>query len=894
MDNAAGNHPAQGIIRAAELHDIVVALSGAEPAGVLISGAGGSGMTTLLDAAASVLEGSFAVVAHTASPSFADVPFSIAMALVPDLPATPNPSPRFLLQASRRALRSAGPPGMPVLLALDNIDVLDDLSLWLLNRIVSEPDIKLLATHRSDRPLRMELMESVVARQLSLVNLAGLGQGRMRDFLASCLQGSPSENLVREVHAASGGNMLAARLLLDSAADDGNLTCLNGEWNLSRGAGHDASPVQELMANRLARYPRHQRRLIDVLAVGEPVAVGVAEALAGKAALAELSAAGTVRIQTPGTAAGGATATLSHVLESAAALQQLPQERRQGLRLALHGQMAAGTGGSLWNLFRRVALEQDSGLPTPQADLLAVAVAANDLHDSKRARRAAAAVTDPELRLPAGVEQARALYLLGDSHGSIQLLRRLLAVPDGPGNVDFVRAVRLLVRALHPTAPSPNVLQAILDEARRRVESAVGNGSAGVQEARDELAVLQIYLDAQAGSWPRPGDALYQRLARQHAADPAAAGNTAAGDGSRHPAAAQELPATEAGVLLMALVSQGLAVGGRFAEAVELSTAALESLERLPRCTVDFHAVVLVIHGSNLIWRGQWGGKEMVCCGPPRRGVGRLSYFEGPAHLYRAFVLARQGSLELACEHFRQAKTRFDEADPEGLLPITLGGLAAAAWLLGDVGQVRRALAAYDARRTAGSYLAARLADSYSSAARSVVSGAAAANRRLLLMAETAGRRGHRALENLNLGLAARTGARGLRPQEVSVTDLVWSVTPGLLGETGEELPLPGPEDSLPGYADVPGDGDDQLYGSDRQPGAVRPAGFPDLGKLSNREREVAGLIASGLSSAEAAIRLGISVNTVNAHLQRTYGKLGVSSRQELSEVWNNAADLPA
>jgi DNA-binding CsgD family transcriptional regulator len=65
---------------------------------------------------------------------------------------------------------------------------------------------------------------------------------------------------------------------------------------------------------------------------------------------------------------------------------------------------------------------------------------------------------------------------------------------------------------------------------------------------------------------------------------------------------------------------------------------------------------------------------------------------------------------------------------------------------------------------------------------------------------------------------------------------------------------------------------------------------LPGVVKLSQREREVTALVASGLSSAEVAARLGIAVNTVNAHLQRVYGKLGVSRRQKLSELWDELA----
>lgn len=50
---------------------------------------------------------------------------------------------------------------------------------------------------------------------------------------------------------------------------------------------------------------------------------------------------------------------------------------------------------------------------------------------------------------------------------------------------------------------------------------------------------------------------------------------------------------------------------------------------------------------------------------------------------------------------------------------------------------------------------------------------------------------------------------------------------------------------------------------------------------LSNRENEVLKLVASGLRSREVGEKLGISLNTVNAHLRSIYEKLHVRSRVE-------------
>ncbi len=55
-------------------------------------------------------------------------------------------------------------------------------------------------------------------------------------------------------------------------------------------------------------------------------------------------------------------------------------------------------------------------------------------------------------------------------------------------------------------------------------------------------------------------------------------------------------------------------------------------------------------------------------------------------------------------------------------------------------------------------------------------------------------------------------------------------------------------------------------------------------GGLTPREADVLRLVAVGLSDAEAADRLCLSVRTVNAHLRSVYRKLGVSSRAAASE----------
>jgi DNA-binding NarL/FixJ family response regulator len=59
----------------------------------------------------------------------------------------------------------------------------------------------------------------------------------------------------------------------------------------------------------------------------------------------------------------------------------------------------------------------------------------------------------------------------------------------------------------------------------------------------------------------------------------------------------------------------------------------------------------------------------------------------------------------------------------------------------------------------------------------------------------------------------------------------------------------------------------------------------PGLATLTPREQEVAALACRGLSNADIADRLVVSVRTVESHLYSAYGKLGVSDRAALAGV---------
>jgi len=68
-------------------------------------------------------------------------------------------------------------------------------------------------------------------------------------------------------------------------------------------------------------------------------------------------------------------------------------------------------------------------------------------------------------------------------------------------------------------------------------------------------------------------------------------------------------------------------------------------------------------------------------------------------------------------------------------------------------------------------------------------------------------------------------------------------------------------------------------------PRADEISGWEGTESLTVREREIAVLVARGLSNRDIAARLVISKRTVDAHVNHIFAKLGLSSRVQLT-IW--------
>ena len=76
--------------------------------------------------------------------------------------------------------------------------------------------------------------------------------------------------------------------------------------------------------------------------------------------------------------------------------------------------------------------------------------------------------------------------------------------------------------------------------------------------------------------------------------------------------------------------------------------------------------------------------------------------------------------------------------------------------------------------------------------------------------------------------------------------------------------------------------------------GRPRRQRFSGPDALTPSERRVAELAGEGMTNRDIAQLLYVTTKTVDNHLARAYGKLGISSRTELSDALRDAAEIPA
>ncbi|WP_329787412.1 LuxR C-terminal-related transcriptional regulator [Lentzea sp. DG1S-22] len=241
--------------RDAELAAVRRAVRGA---GLIVAGPAGVGKTRLLDEIA-------CDVRLRATAAMSEIPLGV---MAPFLPSV-DPSPLAMLTAARTALRGR-------VVVVDDVHLLDDASAGLLHQLVQHREAVVVATLRSGERAPEPVVALWKDELLPRIELEPLGRPAVVEVLETVLGGVLDSVTADRLWTACMGNMLLLREMHFAAA----WTSHGGVWSLDGPLPLSARLV-ELIEAHLAAVPDEDRRVLELLALGEPLDLAASESLDG-------------------------------------------------------------------------------------------------------------------------------------------------------------------------------------------------------------------------------------------------------------------------------------------------------------------------------------------------------------------------------------------------------------------------------------------------------------------------------------------------------------------------------------------------------------------------------------------------------------------------------------
>lgn len=354
-----------------ELDAIAVARASSGCHGVVVMADAGVGKSRLAREAqaAAEREGAFTSWVQ-GTRSAAALPLGAMADIVPDQARSDDLV--SLLRACGEAL-TARAAGRPVVLGVDDAQLLDPVSAALVLHLATSSSAFVLATVRVGEPCPdaiVSLWKDDTARRLELDELSGED---VRALIETVLGDPVEETALDWVIDVSRGNALYVRELVRGAVETGALVPSPGFWHVDGRLTASRSLV-DLIEQRMVGLTGDHRHAVELLALGEPLALDEIAALTSEDTLLETEAYGLI-------ATGGTEVRLAHPLYGEAVRAMLPPLRARSLRLALVDVVEARRPFGPDDAVRAARLRLDASVALPPALALSAARAANHAGD---------------------------------------------------------------------------------------------------------------------------------------------------------------------------------------------------------------------------------------------------------------------------------------------------------------------------------------------------------------------------------------------------------------------------------------------------------------------------------------------------------------------------------
>jgi DNA-binding CsgD family transcriptional regulator len=773
------------------------------------------------------------------------------------------------LELIRSAIASltASSPGTTVVLGVDDVALLDDLSTFVVHQIIQRRAAKVVLTIREGESIPAGVRELWDGGYLDRLDLQPLSEAETTMLISAALGGPVDPDAAERLWTLTRGNPLYLRNIVEQEVADKRLAMQDDYW---RWLGDPVLPpsLVELIEGRIGGLPSSVSDVIDALAVGEPIELGSLTRITDPAAVEQADIRGLIAVDQVG---DRIEARLAHPLYG-----QLRRNRAAATRLRrLRGLVAAELGASddrddMQVVVRRATLSLDSDL-VPDSDLLVRAASgAVWLWEFPLADRLTAAAIRAGGGADAKLIRAYALSCSGRGREADDVLAGIQADELADvvyGRMAFLRATnRLFILA------DPVRAKELIDDASR---------AAGPQARCCIDAFLTVYWAAMGKPqaaiessgkfiWQELPDLVAQRVTAWALAlafgEAGHAGEAAAAAKAGYPVPIRSF------VIITDAHIGALLLAGHIADAAAPA-------ETIRQRQIEFQAFQSFQVGSLAVGRAALGS----------------------------------GRLDAAISLLTQSIETVDSTDSNGWgyrcrIPLTAalamrGSTAEAAAMLGALEKLRHPSWRYLDYECA-------IAKAWLAAGQGAISEAIAVS---LAAAETARSNGQFAPEVMCLQTATQFGERSCGPRLRELAAIVEGPRAGVAARFAEALH----DDDGSKLAAVSGEFEDMgdliaaidaaahaaiayrhkdLRGSALGCSARAEALAEQCGArtttlrkaverlpLTDREREIVMLIGQGLSNRDIATRLTLSVRTVESHIYKAMAKTGTSKRDELA-----------
>jgi DNA-binding NarL/FixJ family response regulator len=837
--------------------------------GVVILGAAGVGKTRLAGVVQDAVGGGVWVAGTR---SVASIPFG-AFAHLPAAFGEPGLDRLAVMMLARRAVLKAMGDGSSVLV-VDDAQLLDDASAALLHQLVIAGVSRVIVTVRSGEPAPDAVTALWKDGWLECVELQSLGRLAVEEFVAQLVGGPVDALAVARVWEETRGNPLFCRELVRAATVSGVLAFDGTVWRW-RGTLPGVGRVWDLIDARVAGLDPVSLGALEVVAVADGADVRLLDGLVDASALVGLARRGLIEQQAQG---DGSIVRLAHPLFGEAIRARIAPARRRAVcgRLADTAEELGFVAGP--ELLRAAGwrLEQ-GGAGDPKAFVSAArrAQAGFDAGLAERFARAAIAAGG-------GFEAQIALAVALGAQGQIAPAERAFAQLEQDAPDDVRRAM--------VAAQWSEML--FLDGRSRDAAELVGTAARKLPAGRlhDELRVLEAnwaWLSGDLGEFDRVQE--WSEV------------------GQRSP---------RWGVLVAFVMTPMLVAAGRPQEAISMldrcGADAARLREALPTVELTLRSM-----RAYALWAAGRLGEELEYS--ERELAAAVEGGElDPAAIFsfaRGGALTDIGQVRAAAASLRDAISSFQQLDQEMYVSWSRAVLARALAVAGDAAGARTALEHAELARPAqvafmdpelgSARVWVAVADGRVPQAREIafelgrehiLAGRLTAAGRAFHDVARLGDAGSVAAELADLERA--TDAPVIAVFAAHAAALVASSAPDLsaVAERFQELGclLWAAEAHVEAGARF----EDAGRAASARAAMARAAAAlahcegaqtPALSaatiavSLTPRQRDVARLAAQGIANRAIAERLGVSVRTIESHLEQAYRKLGAKDRHELA-----------